>query len=42
MALSPVYDIRHYDAVQATQKWGINHTQGVIYVSTHPEGAGPE
>ena len=26
--------IRYYDAVQATARWGVGHTQGVIYVST--------
>ncbi len=35
--------IRHFDAVEATTRWGLDHTQGVIYVSTHPLGsaAGP-
>ena len=26
--------IRFYDAVHATQRWGVGHTQGVIYLST--------
>jgi len=33
MIPSVVY-IRYYDAVQATARWGVGHTQGVIYVST--------
>ena len=26
--------IKYYDAVQATARWGVGHSQGVIYVST--------
>ena len=33
--MSVVY-IRHYDAVTATARWGLGHSQGVIFVSTHP------
>ncbi len=41
--LSTVEYIRHFDATEATTRWGLDHTQGVIYVSTHPFGsaAGP-
>lgn len=35
--LSIVQYVRHYTAVEATTLWGINHSQGVIYVSTHPK-----
>ena len=28
--------IRHYDGIAATARWGLDHGQGVIYVSTHP------
>ena len=34
--MSTVVYIRHFDALQATERWGLNHTQGVIFVSTHP------
>jgi len=41
--LSSVVYIRHYDGVAATARWGLDMGQGVIYVSTHPEGSiGPE
>jgi hypothetical protein len=36
--LSSIVYIRHYDGVEATARWGLDHGQGVIYVSTHPEG----
>ncbi len=26
--------IRHYDPVEATQRWGVGHTEGAIQVST--------
>ncbi len=41
--INSVSYIRHFDAVEATTRWGLDHTQGVIYVSTHPLGsaAGP-
>ena len=28
--------IRYYDGVAASARWGLDHGQGVIYVSTHP------
>ncbi len=34
--LASVVYIRHYDGVEATARWGLDHGQGVIYVSTHP------
>ncbi len=41
--MSTVVYIRHFDAPEATTRWGLDHMQGVIYVSTHPVGsaAGP-
>jgi len=33
--MSVVY-IRHYDGVTATARWGVGHSMGVIFVSTHP------
>ena len=38
ISLGSVVYIRHYDGVAATARWGLDHGQGVIYVSTHPEG----
>jgi len=35
--LSSVVYIRHYDGVEATARWGLDHGAGVIYVSTHSE-----
>jgi len=26
--------VRYYDSVQATARWGVGHSQGVIYIST--------
>jgi len=37
--LSSVVYIRHYDGIAATARWGLDHGQGAIYVSTHPESA---
>lgn len=37
--INAVQYIRFFDAVEATQRWGVNHSQGVIYVSTHPRGS---
>ncbi len=37
--LGSVVYIRHYDGAAATARWGLNHGQGAIYVSTHPEGS---
>lgn len=31
--------IRYFDAVQATTRWGVGHSQGVIYVSSRPADA---
>ncbi len=28
--------IRHYSPVDATQKWGVGHTEGAIQISTQP------
>ncbi len=28
--------IRYFDAVQATTRWGVGHSQGVIFVSSRP------
>ncbi len=35
--LTSVEYVRYFDPSEATTRWGIGHTQGVIYVSTHPE-----
>ena len=35
--LSSVVYIRHYDGVEATARWGLDHGAGVIFVSTHSE-----
>ncbi len=32
--------IRYFDPVQATTRWGVGHSQGVIYVSSHPQDEG--
>jgi len=37
--LSSVVYIRHYDGIAATARWGLDHGEGAIYVSTHPEGS---
>jgi hypothetical protein len=37
--LGSVVYIRHYDGVAATARWGLDHGQGAIYVSTHTEGS---
>ena len=34
--LEPVIYIRYFDSLQATERWGVGHTEGVIYISTHP------
>ena len=28
--------IRHYDGIEATSRWGVGHSAGVILVSAHP------
>ena len=33
--VSAVVYVRHYDAVEATARWGVGHSQGVIFLSTH-------
>ncbi|MGH7463012.1 MAG: hypothetical protein ACREMA_18555 [Longimicrobiales bacterium] len=33
--------IRYYDGVTATGRWGIDHGQGVIFVSTRPQSEPP-
>jgi hypothetical protein len=33
--------IQHYDAVSATARWGLNHGQGVIFISTRPADTDP-
>jgi hypothetical protein len=33
--------IRYYDGLAATGRWGMDHGQGVIYVSTRPQEQGP-
>lgn len=35
--LTMVQYVQHFTAVEATTRWGINHSQGVIYVSTHAQ-----
>ncbi len=37
--IASVAYIRHFDGVEATTRWGFDHMQGVIYVSTHPLGS---
>ena len=34
--LGSILFIRHFDGISATARWGLDHGQGVIYVSTHP------
>jgi hypothetical protein len=33
---SSILWIRHYRALEATTRWGINHDKGAIVVATHP------
>jgi len=33
--ISSVVYIRHYDGVAATARWGLDHGEGAIYISTH-------
>ncbi len=37
--LNAVVYIRYFDAMEATTRWGLDHSEGVIYVSTHPLGS---
>ena len=39
ISLMPIEYMEYFDAVQATTRWGVGHTQGVIYISTHPESS---
>lgn len=34
--LASIVYIRHYDGIAATSRWGVGHSQGVIYIATHP------
>lgn len=34
IAASSIGFLRHYDGLEATSRWGLNHGAGVIYVST--------
>ncbi len=36
IATTSVMFIRYFDGVAATARWGLDHGQGVIYVSTRP------
>jgi hypothetical protein len=38
ISLSSVVYIRHYNGLEATARWGLDHGEGAIYVSTHLEG----
>ena len=42
IAANTIYFMRFFDGVAATGRWGIGHAAGVIYVSTHPVGAGAD
>jgi hypothetical protein len=33
---SSILSIRHWRALEATARWGINHDKGAIVVATHP------
>ncbi len=37
--LNAVAYIRYFDPLEATTRWGLEHPEGVIYVSTHPVGS---
>jgi hypothetical protein len=34
--LASIVYIQHYNGIDATSRWGVGHSQGVIYISTHP------
>ena len=36
IGVAPIVFIRHFDGVTATARWGLDHGQGVIFISTHP------
>ena len=40
IAVASISYVRWFDGVTATQRWGVNHGAGVIYVSTRPLGVG--
>jgi hypothetical protein len=35
VTVSSIVYIRHYDGVAATARWGVGHSMGVIFISTH-------
>ena len=35
--LASVMSVKHFDAADATSRWGLGHGAGVIYVSTYPD-----
>lgn len=39
MPVDQIYYMRYFNSTEATTRWGIGHTQGVIYISTHPVGS---
>ena len=41
IAANTIVYMRFYDGVAATGRWGIGHSAGVIYVSTHAAGTDP-
>jgi len=34
--LASIVYIRHFNGVDATSRWGVGHSMGVIYIATHP------
>ena len=36
IAVRDIQYVQHLDPVSATQRYGVGHSQGVIFVSTHP------
>ena len=38
LATPSITYIRYYDGTSATARWGLDHSHGVIFVSTHPGG----
>jgi hypothetical protein len=42
VSIAIVSYIQHYNGLAATARWGLDHGEGVIYISTHPaSGARP-
>jgi len=37
--LSSVVYVKHYTGLEATARWGLDHGEGAIFVSTHPESS---